>query len=991
MKKNFIFSILLFLITSFSFKSFDLIFDNKNIIESLDQNVKVLDYEMADSTAGVIVDTDSDYLGDTLYMWGLNSRGQIGDGTTTLATDPKMITPTDQTDWGGNLIQFESSLYNSGVTVDTDYDGYADTIYIWGDNQYHQIFNDESESKTILFPTLVLPSSGSWNGNIIDFFLGDSYVGILLDTDYDGFGDDLYTWGNNNNGELGNGTTQTASEPVEIFPSGQTSWNGNITDIYGYNSTFLLLDTDYDGYADTGYSWGNNSNYKLGINSTSSSVTTPTEIVSNGGTWNGNILDVSSNSDNSMLLLDTNFDGYGDEVYLSGTNYEFQLGIGGNENYVKHSIFYPASHTWGNGYIIDVSMGKNYSVIIVDTDLDGYADAFYGDGYNSHGQLGTSNYAGSRKGPRKLTKTFDRNDFSSYYKYNFMQIETGTNSTGILVDTDLDGYGDTLYMSGANVNSDFGNSIISSGDYKTPIATNSTYDFLIQDLYFDFDGVLLSIDLKLNDYQNIFNEETLPTNVLLIDDNNISHQTIFEEDLSNITDDQYHYKVEDIEGVQTYIFKNISINDNIFNLNDEQFSTDYLISDYQISNISEQSATINLNFENNSEEFDLLNYTSSERKIKVNYTDLDQNISNSQEFVIDDSYEITLINLNAESNYQIDSIQYFYQDENYKHTIDQEKTQFQTSSAIPLIESDSIKSIDNSITTNSFQYTILIDNLKLNQTKDNFTQYDINNGIWLIDENNENYNSTYINAKIINSGSINGTGKYQLTFKQDQLIENTTYNFIGISFDEPSSSSDPNIVFFSNVFSITTASANKEIIPSTFSIIEDSITKTSFQYTIEIDNLFLIEDSLLIKNNLEAEINFSNFNLDEGIYLIDDNGNIYNSFYVNDSSLYLGEGKDEGTSNYQFTFEQNNLEAGRTYNFVGIGFTDLEEDFINFDSSIAINTVPNNTQMIVIIIIIIILIIILLLIFILLFVDLKMKKNTKKMNNKLNNPNGLED
>jgi hypothetical protein len=45
-----------------------------------------------------------------------------------------------------------------------------------------------------------------------------------------------------------------------------------------------------------------------------------------------------------MLLLDTNFDGYGDEVYLSGTNYEFQLGIGGSNN-VKHSIFYPASHT----------------------------------------------------------------------------------------------------------------------------------------------------------------------------------------------------------------------------------------------------------------------------------------------------------------------------------------------------------------------------------------------------------------------------------------------------------------------------------------------------------------------------------------------------------------------------------------------------------------------------------------------------------------------
>jgi hypothetical protein len=45
-----------------------------------------------------------------------------------------------------------------------------------------------------------------------------------------------------------------------------------------------------------------------------------------------------------MLLLDINFDGYGDEVYLSGTNDQYQLGIGGN-NDTKNSVFYPANHT----------------------------------------------------------------------------------------------------------------------------------------------------------------------------------------------------------------------------------------------------------------------------------------------------------------------------------------------------------------------------------------------------------------------------------------------------------------------------------------------------------------------------------------------------------------------------------------------------------------------------------------------------------------------
>jgi hypothetical protein len=55
--------------------------------------------------------------------------------------------------------------------------------------------------------------------------------------------------------------------------------------------------------------------------------------------------------------------------------------------------------------------------------------------------------------------------------------------------------------------------------------------------------------------------------------------------------------------------------------------------------------------------------------------------------------------------------------------------QFQTIPANPIILADSILIIENSITANSFQYTIEINNLKVNETKDSFTQYDINNGI----------------------------------------------------------------------------------------------------------------------------------------------------------------------------------------------------------------------------------------------------------------------
>ncbi|BDV03496.1 MAG: hypothetical protein HPPSJP_2170 [Candidatus Hepatoplasma scabrum] len=292
--------------------------------------------------------------------------------------------------------------------------------------------------------------------------------------------------------------------------------------------------------------------------------------------------------------------------------------------------------------------------------------------------------------------------------------------------------------------------------------------------------------------------------------------------------------------------------------------------------------------------------------------------SNSQQFILNADYQVELQNLNAETNYKIDSINYFYQNGTYKYTIDQNIVTFKTEPATPEIKADTIALVDNSLQKNQFQYTIEIDNLKANSDKTNFTQYDVNEGIWLVDQDNNYYHSTFIDAKIISSGTINGTQNYQLTFLQNDLISGQTYQFNGISITDPNTSTD-DIINFSDPFIITTTIIDKNFVSDSFIIDQSSITKNSFTYTVAIDNLILINED-------EKNPQFENFNLDDGLYLIDNNDDSYSSNYIEGSAIKLSENQENGTVQYQFSFKVNNLKANTTYNFINLSFTDIVED-----------------------------------------------------------------
>lgn len=235
----------------------------------------------------------------TLWGWGVNNYGQLGDGSQTQRLAPVKVdgqweqtsscgtssfsrhtlaVRSDKTLWSwgygfsgqlGDGTQGQQSVRVSPGQVGTQHwlsvaaggdfslgirDG--GRLYAWGDNYAGQLGDGTTERR--LVPTAI--GSGTWS--VID--AGEAYAAAIRS---DG---KLFTWGSNG-GKLGDGTTVDRAEPVEI------DFGNWISVACGFNHTMAVRN---DG---TLWSWGNNSNGQLGIGSLTSQLS-PVQVGS-ATTW----------------------------------------------------------------------------------------------------------------------------------------------------------------------------------------------------------------------------------------------------------------------------------------------------------------------------------------------------------------------------------------------------------------------------------------------------------------------------------------------------------------------------------------------------------------------------------------------------------------------------------------------------------------------------------------------------------------------------------
>jgi alpha-tubulin suppressor-like RCC1 family protein len=183
------------------------------------------------------------------------------------------------------------------------HDAPASVTYCWGDNTYGQLGNGTENSASQPVLSMIGAATAISAG-------GYFACGIL--------GGEVECWGNNSSGELGNGTTQASDIPVPVqgLPSGEaTSVSA------GLNGACALMSNG------SVYCWGDNTNGQLGNGTTEpSQIATPVVGLTEGVT----ALSVGTNYACALLADET--------VDCWGSNDVGQLGNGTETAYVPTPV-----------------------------------------------------------------------------------------------------------------------------------------------------------------------------------------------------------------------------------------------------------------------------------------------------------------------------------------------------------------------------------------------------------------------------------------------------------------------------------------------------------------------------------------------------------------------------------------------------------------------------------------------------------------------------
>ncbi|MBR3145161.1 MAG: carboxypeptidase regulatory-like domain-containing protein, partial [Clostridia bacterium] len=323
-----------------------------------------------------------------LYMWGDNSSGQLGDGTTNDSLKPKKIMSNID-----SVLNYGSST--AAITKTGD-------LYMWGRNYTGQLgdgtTNDSLKPKKIM-------------SNVKSVSLGGGSTAAVTKTG------DLYMWGSNDTGQLGDGTTNDSLKPKKIMSNIESiSLGGHFTAAVTKAGDLYMWGSSYPGQLDDGTT---NDNLK------------PKKIMSNvkcvfsdySGWGTNSVAAITKNNDlfmwGNQLYSDMNVEynfSSSKPKYIMGNVLSFSMNYGTNTALTYAGDLY----IWGTGkgpiynddWIPTLNPEKKLSNV-VDFKLSyGHIGAvtksgdLYMWGYNSSGELGDGTTNNSLK-PKKIMSSVE--------------------------------------------------------------------------------------------------------------------------------------------------------------------------------------------------------------------------------------------------------------------------------------------------------------------------------------------------------------------------------------------------------------------------------------------------------------------------------------------------------------------------------------------------------------------------------------------------------
>ena len=293
----------------------------------------------------------------TVWTWGDNSSGDLGDGTTIDRSQPVQVLGANG---AGFLTSVAAIASGSNFTLALKADG---TVWAWGSNINGQLGNGSFvESDT---PVEVSGPGGS--GVLTGAVSIGAGSGQSLAVRADGT---AWTWGDNSSGQLGDGTAVTRTAPVEVLGVGGSGVLANVLRVAGGSAHSLALVSGGGVVA-----WGDGGSGQLGNGSMSSS-SAPVTVIGLGAATA-----ISASGYTSVAVSSSG-------VFDWGYNGDGQLGNGTASD---SAIPVQVEGVGGTGLlsgITDVTEGDSHALALRnDGTLVGWGSDYYGqvgDGMNTY-------------------------------------------------------------------------------------------------------------------------------------------------------------------------------------------------------------------------------------------------------------------------------------------------------------------------------------------------------------------------------------------------------------------------------------------------------------------------------------------------------------------------------------------------------------------------------------------------------------------------------
>ena len=190
----------------------------------VDNNINIVDIEGGYHTSFAVDDRG------IVYAWGNGTQGEMGNGVTTASnTTPKIVTSLS----GIKVVRVVCSTEWECAAFAIDDQG---NVYAWGSGLYHRIPGMTSAVNNTAKRVSQFDSIA-----VVDLSIGESH-GLALDSS-----GQVWSWGSNSNGQLGQGNTSYSNNPIKIAAfSGQV-----VTGISAEYHTSMAVTTDGRAYV-----WG---------------------------------------------------------------------------------------------------------------------------------------------------------------------------------------------------------------------------------------------------------------------------------------------------------------------------------------------------------------------------------------------------------------------------------------------------------------------------------------------------------------------------------------------------------------------------------------------------------------------------------------------------------------------------------------------------------------------------------------------------------------